>query len=56
MMLSALWVPSAKELVMIIHHLAIDGVSWRILLEDINIAWAQHRSGQPVALPAARRA
>src|SRR5699024_7124498 len=29
-----------------------DGVSWRILLEDINIAWAQHHNGQPVALPA----
>ena len=37
---------------MIIHHLAVDGVSWRILLEDLNIAWAQHHSGQPVALPA----
>src|SRR5690606_782221 len=28
-----------------------DAVSWRILLEDLNIAWAQHRSGQPVVLP-----
>ena len=37
---------------MIIHHLAVDGVSWRILLEDLNIAWAQHHSGQPIALPA----
>ena len=37
---------------LILHHLAVDGVSWRILLEDINIAWAQHHSGQPVALPA----
>ena len=25
------------ELVLIIHHLAVDGVSWRILLEDLNI-------------------
>ncbi|EUA76156.1 condensation domain protein [Mycobacterium xenopi 4042] len=24
---------------LMIHHLAVDGVSWRILLEDINIAW-----------------
>ena len=37
---------------LIIHHLAVDGVSWRIVLEDLNIAWAQHHSGQPVALPA----
>ena len=51
-MLSALWVASAGQLVLIIHHLAVDGVSWRILLEDLNIAWAQHHSGQPVVLPA----
>jgi amino acid adenylation domain-containing protein/non-ribosomal peptide synthase protein (TIGR01720 family) len=51
-MLSALWVASARQLVVIVHHLAIDGVSWRILLEDLNIAWAQHHDGQPVALPA----
>ena len=51
-MLSALWVASAGQLVLIIHHLAVDAVSWRILLEDLNIAWAQHHSGQPVALPA----
>ena len=51
-MLSALWVADTSQLVLIIHHLAVDAVSWRILLEDLNIAWAQHRSGQPVALPA----
>ena len=51
-MLSALWVASTGQLVLIIHHLAVDGVSWRILLEDLNIAWAQHHSGQQVALPA----
>ena len=52
-MLSALWVTATGQLALIIHHLAVDGVSWRILLEDLNIAWAQHHSGQPVALPAA---
>ena len=41
------------QLVLIVHHLAVDGVSWRILLEDLNIAWAQHHGGQPIALPAA---
>ncbi len=51
-MLSALWVAEGGQLVLIIHHLAVDGVSWRVLLEDLNIAWAQHHSGQPVALPA----
>src|SRR5262249_60150658 len=52
-MLSALWAGSTGQLVLIIHHLAVDGVSWRILLEDLNIAWAQHHSGQQVVLPAA---
>ncbi len=51
-MLSALWVASTDQLALIIHHLAVDGVSWRILLEDLNIAWAQHHSGRPVVLPA----
>ncbi|SLK53279.1 D-alanine--poly(phosphoribitol) ligase, subunit 1 [Mycobacteroides abscessus subsp. abscessus] len=52
-MVSALWVASTGQLVLVIHHLAIDAVSWRILLEDLNIAWGQHRHGQPVALPKA---
>ena len=51
-MLSALWVASTGQLVLIVHHLAVDAVSWRILLEDLNIAWAQHHGGQPVVLPA----
>ena len=52
-MLSAVWAASTGQLALVIHHLAVDGVSWRVLLEDLNIAWAQHRSGQPVALSAA---
>ncbi|MEV3906128.1 condensation domain-containing protein, partial [Mycobacterium sp. NPDC050551] len=51
-MLSAVWAADSGQLVLIVHHLAVDGVSWRILLEDLNIAWAQRRGGQPVALPA----
>ncbi|HEV7362450.1 MAG TPA: condensation domain-containing protein, partial [Mycobacterium sp.] len=51
-MVSALWVTSTSQVVLIIHHLAVDGVSWRILLEDLNLAWAQHRSGPPIQLPA----
>jgi non-ribosomal peptide synthase protein (TIGR01720 family) len=50
-MLSALWVADTGQLVLIVHHLAVDGVSWRILLEDLNIAWAQHRGGQQLVLP-----
>ena len=50
-MLSAVWVAATGQLVLVVHHLAVDGVSWRVLLEDLNIAWAQHRCGQPMALP-----
>ncbi|WAJ47599.1 amino acid adenylation domain-containing protein [Mycobacterium sp. Aquia_216] len=50
-MLSALWAATTGQLVLIVHHLAVDGVSWRVLIEDLNIAWAQHHNGQPVALP-----
>jgi non-ribosomal peptide synthase protein (TIGR01720 family) len=52
-MLSALWVADTGQLVLIVHHLAVDGVSWRIVLEDLNIAWGQHRAGREVVLPAA---
>ena len=52
-MLAAVWAAESSQLVLIVHHLAVDGVSWRILLEDLNIAWAQRRSGQPVKLPPA---
>ena len=47
-MLSALWVADTGQLALIAHHLVVDGVSWRILLEDLNIAWAQRHNGQPV--------
>ncbi len=52
-MVSALWSSSTGQLALIVHHLAVDGVSWRIVLEDLNIAWTQHRGGQPVLLPPA---
>ncbi|SDX08991.1 non-ribosomal peptide synthase domain TIGR01720/amino acid adenylation domain-containing protein [Marininema mesophilum] len=35
-----------------IHHLAVDGVSWRILLEDIQTIYSQKIEGQPLSLPA----
>ncbi len=50
MLLAALWVEATGQLAVIIHHLAVDAVSWWILLEDLNIAWALHRAGQPVEL------
>jgi len=35
-MLSAVHFPSRNQLYLAIHHLAVDGVSWRILLEDLE--------------------
>ncbi|MCQ9427427.1 amino acid adenylation domain-containing protein, partial [Pseudomonas sp. LJDD11] len=41
-----------QRLLLAIHHLAVDGVSWRILLEDLQAIYAQLASNQPVSLPA----
>jgi amino acid adenylation domain-containing protein/non-ribosomal peptide synthase protein (TIGR01720 family) len=40
------------RLLLIIHHLCVDAVSWRILLEDLEHAYTQLRAGEKVALPA----
>ncbi|MEU0334315.1 non-ribosomal peptide synthase/polyketide synthase [Streptomyces sp. NPDC006193] len=40
------------RLLLVVHHLAVDGVSWRILLEDLETAYRQAVAGQPVQLPA----
>lgn len=40
-----------QRLLIIIHHLAIDIVSWRILLNDLQSAYTQLEEGQPVQLP-----
>lgn len=34
-----------------IHHLVVDGISWRILLEDYQEASKQLKLGQPIQLP-----
>nr|WP_225895950.1 non-ribosomal peptide synthetase [Dendronalium phyllosphericum] len=39
-------------LLFIIHHLAVDGVSWRILLEDLATAYQQISRGDAIKLPA----
>jgi amino acid adenylation domain-containing protein/non-ribosomal peptide synthase protein (TIGR01720 family) len=40
----------SSRLLFIIHHLAIDGISWRILLEDLQKAYEQLNSGELVQL------
>ncbi|APY90246.1 non-ribosomal peptide synthetase [Streptomyces alfalfae] len=40
------------RLLLVAHHLVVDGVSWRILTEDVETAYRQAASGAPVRLPA----
>ncbi|HYE53806.1 MAG TPA: amino acid adenylation domain-containing protein [Chitinophagaceae bacterium] len=40
-----------SRLVIIAHHLVIDGVSWRILFEDIEILCRQWMNNEPLSLP-----
>ncbi|MFD5141182.1 amino acid adenylation domain-containing protein [Streptomyces sp. NPDC058378] len=50
-MVRAVWRRAARQLVVVVHHVVVDGVSWRILMEDLATAWQRHTSGLPVELP-----
>ncbi|WP_342308124.1 non-ribosomal peptide synthetase [Pseudomonas fluorescens] len=41
-----------QRLLIAIHHLVVDGVSWRVLLEDLQNVYRQLSKGQSVSLPA----
>ncbi|MFD7256019.1 condensation domain-containing protein, partial [Streptomyces sp. NPDC059895] len=41
-----------QRLLMAVHHLAVDGVSWRILLEDLGTCYERRAAGQTPRLPA----
>ncbi|WKN24386.1 non-ribosomal peptide synthase/polyketide synthase [Azotobacter vinelandii] len=41
-----------QTLLLAIHHLAVDGVSWRVLLEDLQSLYRQFEAGRSPALPA----
>ncbi|MFD8980643.1 amino acid adenylation domain-containing protein [Streptomyces sp. NPDC059564] len=43
----------AGRLLVVLHHLVVDGVSWRILMSDFAEAWQQVRSGAAPELPEA---
>jgi amino acid adenylation domain-containing protein/non-ribosomal peptide synthase protein (TIGR01720 family) len=49
-MLQAVWFDAGKkeggQLLLTIHHLCVDGVSWRILLPDLVMAWAAIARGE----------
>ena len=40
------------RLLIVIHHLAVDGISWRPLLEDLEIAYQQIKDGKEPQFPA----
>ena len=53
--LRALFFPADRgrtaRLLLVIHHLAVDGVSWRILLEDLETACEAVLNGHTIVLP-----
>ncbi|NYI93924.1 amino acid adenylation domain-containing protein/non-ribosomal peptide synthase protein (TIGR01720 family) [Streptomonospora nanhaiensis] len=57
-MLRAVWLDrgsgQAGRLLLVVHHLAVDGVSWHILRADLAAAWADTARGRVPAPPAPR--
>ncbi|MBB1062192.1 condensation domain-containing protein, partial [Marilutibacter spongiae] len=55
-LLRAVWFegtsPDEGRLLLAVHHAVVDGVSWRILLADLERAHAQQEAGEAIALPA----
>ncbi|MEZ0113833.1 amino acid adenylation domain-containing protein/non-ribosomal peptide synthase protein (TIGR01720 family) [Catenulispora sp. EB89] len=53
-MFQAVWFDAGPDrlgrLVMVGHHLAVDGVSWRILAGDLASAWSAAEAGRPPVL------
>jgi amino acid adenylation domain-containing protein/non-ribosomal peptide synthase protein (TIGR01720 family) len=43
---------TAERLLLVVHHLVVDVVSWRIVLEDLETAYRQLAGGGPVRLAA----
>jgi amino acid adenylation domain-containing protein/non-ribosomal peptide synthase protein (TIGR01720 family) len=55
-MLQVVWFDAgsadAGKLLLVVHHAVVDGVSWRILLPDLQAAWEAARKGSTCRLPA----
>jgi len=43
--------PEFSTLILVAHHLVVDAVSWRVLLEDLEVTYRQVGSGVPCLLP-----
>jgi amino acid adenylation domain-containing protein/non-ribosomal peptide synthase protein (TIGR01720 family) len=44
--------PHGERLLLVAHHLVVDGVSWRVLLDDLALTYERAAAGQPIALAA----
>lgn len=44
-------VPDGERLLVLVHHLVMDVVSWRILFDDINTLYQQYKEGAELTLP-----
>jgi amino acid adenylation domain-containing protein/non-ribosomal peptide synthase protein (TIGR01720 family) len=57
-MLRAVWFDAGREqdgsLLLMAHHLVVDGVSWRVLLADLATAWEAVSAGRRPELPPVR--
>ena len=55
-MLQAVWLDGGAEragrLLLVLHHLVVDGVSWRILVPDLMAAWQAVAAGRAATLAA----
>ncbi|WP_189750763.1 condensation domain-containing protein, partial [Streptomyces tendae] len=53
-MLDVVWFDAgpgvAGRVLLVVHHLAVDGVSWRVLVPDLAVAWEQVVGGGAVVL------
>ncbi len=38
----------SPRLLIVIHHLVVDGISWRVLLQDIELLYSQWQQGKPL--------
>jgi amino acid adenylation domain-containing protein/non-ribosomal peptide synthase protein (TIGR01720 family) len=43
---------TCSRLLLVVHHLVVDGVSWRILIEDLSALYQQWSTGQELSLGA----
>ncbi|MGJ5891419.1 amino acid adenylation domain-containing protein [Streptomyces niveiscabiei] len=54
-MLRAVWFDAGPgrdgRLLIVVHHLVVDGVSWRVILPDLKSAWEAVRAGRTAQLP-----